>query len=265
MRRSETGFAAALRRWRARRGWSQLELAGRAGVSQRHLSFLELGRAAPSREMAVRLAEALEVGLRERNGFLVAAGFAPIFRETALAAPELAPIREALDFMLAKQEPYPAVVVDRRWNLVKANSGAVRLVEFLLGPLPPEARINLADALVGPGALRPYLVNWGEVARYFLRGIEADAAADGSDETAALLERLLSYEDAAALQKHTSMPSTEPVLSMHFCKGEVSLRLFTAIAILGTPQNVTLDELRIESFFPVDTETAGMFRRWAEA
>src|ERR1019366_6341067 len=125
---------------------------------------------------------------------LIAAGFAPVWRQTNLAAPELSQIRSALDYMLAKQEPFPAVAVDRHWNLLQSNSGAVRLVEFLVGPLPPDTPVNLADALVAPDVLRPYLVNWADVVRYFIRNVEADAAADGTPETAALLERLLGYQ-----------------------------------------------------------------------
>jgi transcriptional regulator with XRE-family HTH domain len=159
-------FAAILRGWRRRRGWSQLELAGRADISQRHLSFLEIGRASPSREMVARLAATLDLPLRQHNALLVAAGFAPVWRETELAAPGLARVRAALAFMLAQQEPFPAVVVDRRWNLLEANRGAARLVEFLVGPLAPDRPVNLADALVGPNLLRPFLVNWAEVARY---------------------------------------------------------------------------------------------------
>jgi hypothetical protein len=195
----------------------------------------------------------------------VAAGFAPVFRETELAAPELARVREALDHMLGQQEPYPAVVVDRRWNLMKANRGAVRLVELLVGPLAADAKVNLADALVAPDVLRPHLVNWPEVTRYFIRSVEADVAADGTEETEALLQRLLAYEGVRPLlQAPASGPSADPVLQMHFRKGEVSLKLFTTIATLGTPQNVTLEELRIESFFPMDEATAGVFRGWAK-
>ena len=140
--RSEPGFAARLRSWRRHKGWSQLELAGRAGISQRHLSFLEIGRAAPSRDMVARLATTLDVPLRQHNELLVAAGFAPVWHETEFAAPELARVRDALDYMLAQQEPFPSVVVDRRWNLLQANQGALRLVEFLVGPLAPGARVN---------------------------------------------------------------------------------------------------------------------------
>ena len=258
-------FAASLRLWRRKRGLSQLELAGRTNISQRHLSFLELGRASPSRDMVIRLAVALDVPLRQHNSMLMAAGFAPVWRQTNLAAPEFAQIRIALDFMLAQQEPFPAVAVDRHWNLLQSNSGAVRLVEFLVGPLAPDATINLADALVAPDVLRPYLVNWVEVVGYFVRSVEADAAADGSAETAALLTRLLAYEGVqAAVNAPPAEPAIAPVLPMHFRKGTTDLRLFTTIATLGIPQDITLQELRIESFFPIDEATAGVLRGWVE-
>jgi transcriptional regulator with XRE-family HTH domain len=201
------GFAAKLRWWRGHRGFSQLELAGRAEISQRHLSFLELGRSAPSRPMVLRLPVALDVSLRQQNALLLAAGFAPLWRETALTAPELAQVRSGLVYILRQQEPFPAVVVDRCWNLIQANSGAVRLVEFLLGPLAPEVSINLADALVGPDLLRPFLVNWDDVVRYFVRNVEADAAADGSAETTALLQRLLAYAGVGAVVSNSRASS----------------------------------------------------------
>ena len=260
-------FASKLRWWRRHRGLSQLKLALRADVSQRHLSFIELGRASPSREMVMRLAAALDVPLRQQNALMLAAGFAPPWHETALAAPELAPVARALDHILAQQEPFPAVVVDRHWNLLKSNQGALRLVAFLVGPLPPEAEVNLADALVAPDLLRPFLVNWEEVVRYFIASVEADAWADGMPETAALLARLLAYpgvEAALAATPGATAPGATspgataagataagPLLPMHFRKEGQSMRLFTTIATLGTPQDVTLQELRIECFFPV--------------
>ena len=257
-------FAPKLRWWRRHRGISQLDLAGRAGISQRHLSFLELGRASPSREMVLRLAVALDVPLRQQNVLLLAAGFAPVWHETEFAAPELAHVRSGLDYMLAQQDPFPAVVVDRRWNLLEANAGAARLVEFLVGPLAPGAPVNLADALVGPEVLRPFLANWQDVVRYFIRSVEADAAADGTAETTALLHRLLGYPGVDAIVKRMSFePTSGPVLPMHFRKGETSLRLFTTIATLGTPQDITLQELRIECFFAMDEPTAAVFRSWA--
>jgi transcriptional regulator with XRE-family HTH domain len=252
---------ASLRKWR---GLSQLQLAAAADCSQRHISFLELGRTQPSREMMRRLSAALGLSFRQSNELLLAAGFAPIWSDTPLDAETLAPIRQALNFMLEQQEPYPAVVVDRRWNLLQANKGAVAMVEFLVGPLTPGAAINLADALVAPDVLRPHLTNWQEVVAYFVRSVEADAAADATKESAALRDRLLSYP---GVQESLATPSAEtvapPVLPMRFAKGQVSLELFTTLTILGMPQDASLQEMRIECFFPLNEETRWVFRQWA--
>jgi transcriptional regulator with XRE-family HTH domain len=262
----EKTFAARLKQWRQRRGFSQLALAGQAGISQRHLSFLELGRASPSRDMVDRLGSTLDIPLRQRNALLLAAGFAPEWHERDLAAPDLAQVTSALDYILAQQEPYPAVVVDRHWNLLRSNKGAVSLVEFLVGPITPGTAINLADALVAPDMLRPHLVNWPEVVRHFIHSVRADAAADGSIETASLLDRLMNYKGVrAALRLASDRTEQGPVLPMHFRKEGQSVQLFTTIATLGTPQDVTLQELRIESFFPMDDMTAQLMRGWAQS
>jgi transcriptional regulator with XRE-family HTH domain len=264
-----TAFGARLRWWRERRGLSQLDLAAAAETTQRHVSFLESGRAAPSREMILRLAGVLGLPLRQQNAVFLAAGYAPPWRESDLSAPELARVTSALDFMLAQQEPYPAFVVDRRWNLLRANTGAGRLVEFLTGPAPavPSAEpVNLAMALVSPDGLRPFIENWEEVVLYFLRGVQEDAAADGTAETAALLQRLLALPGAPALSRVLPLDDTPaPVLPIHFRRGDTSLRLFTTLATLGTPRDVTLQEIRIECFFPLDDATARTFQDWAAA
>ena len=261
-------FGSGLRWWRERRGLSQLDLAGAAETTQRHLSFLESGRASPSPEMILRLATVLDIPLRQQNALLLGAGFAPAWRESDLSAPELAQVNAALDFLLAQQEPYPAFVVDRRWNLLRANAGAGRFVEFLTGPAPVAAAasaepMNLAVALVSPDGLRPFIVNWEEVALYFLRGVQADAIADGTRQTAELLTRLLAFPGLPALSQNPPPGETRaPVLVIHFKRGETSLRLFTTIATLGTPHDVTLQEIRLESFFPMDDPTARIFRGW---
>jgi transcriptional regulator with XRE-family HTH domain len=264
-------FGARLRWWRERRGLSQLGLAGAAETTQRHVSFLESGRAAPSREMILRLAAVLDLPLRQQNALFLAAGYAPAWRESALSAPELARVDSALGYMLAQQEPYPAFVLDRRWAVLRANAGAARLGEFLGGPGPatpdPAAEpVNLALALMSPEGLRPFIVNWEEVALYFLRGVQADALADGTPETAALLTRLLAVPGVPALSRVLPPDESQaPVLAIHFRRGETSLRLFTTLATLGTPHDVTLQEIRIECFFPVDDATASSFQAWAAA
>jgi transcriptional regulator with XRE-family HTH domain len=261
-------FGAGLRFWRDRRGLSQLDLADAAETTQRHVSFIESGRATPSREMVLRLTGALGLPLRQQNALLLAAGFAPAWTESDLSAPELARVNRALDYILAQQEPYPAFVVDRRWNLLRANAGAGRLSEFLLGPAAPGPAPadtpNLAVALVSPEGMRPFIVNWEDVALYFLRGVQADAIADGTRETADLLRRLLTFPGLPALSQ--VLPPAQgqaPVLIIHFRREDTSLRMFTTIATLGTPHDVTLEEIRVESFFPHDDQTAQIFESWA--
>jgi transcriptional regulator with XRE-family HTH domain len=258
--RTQRNFGEQLRWWRKRRGLSQLELAGAAGTSQRHLSFLESGRAAPSQQMVLSLASALNVPLRQQNTLLTSAGFAAIWREGKLGEPALAQVDGALDHILAQQEPFPAFVVDRYWNLKRANKGAARLVAFILGAVPA-GDVNLADALLSPAVLRPFIVNWEEVALHFLRGVQADAIADGAAESSSLLARLLSYEGLPALLQLAALEETSrPLLPIHMRKADQSLHFFTTIATLGTPQDITVQEIRIENFFPMDDTTTKFFR-----
>ena len=257
-------FGPRLKWWREQRGLSQLALSGAADMSQRHLSFLESGRAEPSREMVLRLAAVLDLPLRQQNALMLAAGFAPVWRESDLGAPELAEVNDALDYMLAQQEPYPAFVVNRRWNLLRANGGAGRLVTFLLGAAPT-GPVNLADALIAPEVLRPFIENWEEVAVHFLRSVQADAVADGTVETADLMQRLTAYPGVPPLSRVAPLETHTPVLSIHFRKSDTRLSVFTTIATLGTPQDVTLQEIRIECFFPADAASAALMRQWAAA
>lgn len=259
-----TAFGQRLKWWREQRGHSQLALAGIGDISQRHLSFLESGRAEPSREMVLRLCAVLDVPLRQQNALLLAAGFAPAWRERDLTDPELEQVNGALDFMLAQQEPFPAFVVDRRWNLLRANGGAGRFVTFLLGSMP-EGPVNLADALVSPDILRPFIENWEDVAVHFLRSVQADAVADGTVESAELLQRLTSYPGVPPLSRVAPLETHTPVLNIHFRKGSTALRAFTTIATLGTPQDVTLQEIRIECFFPADEASVALFGHWAKS
>jgi hypothetical protein len=209
----------------------------------------------------------MDLPLRQQNALLLAAGYAPAWSEHDLSTPDFAVVNSALDYMLAQHEPYPAFVLDRCWNLLRANRGAMNLSLFLTGPAPADASsapINLAIALVSPEGLRPFIVNWQEVALYFLRGVQADAHADGTPATVNLLNRLLSFPEVPALSEVSpSGEGREPVLPIHFRHDDTSLHLFTTIATLGTPRDVTLQEIRIEFFFPMDEVTARAFRRWA--
>jgi transcriptional regulator with XRE-family HTH domain len=263
-----SAFGRLLKDWRERRGLSQLALAVAARTTQRHLSFIESGRAAPSREMVLRLGATLSLPLRQQNALLLTAGFAPAWKERDLSTPDLAVVNSALDYMLAQNEPYPAFVIDRCWNLLRANRGASSLTEFLAGAAPAKTSsepVNLAVALLAPAGLRPFIVNWPQVALHFIRGVQADAQADGMPATADLLERLLAFPGVSTLSElMTPQESQSPVLPIHFRRDGTSLRLFTTIATLGTPQDVTLDEIRIEFFFPMDEPTAQAFWGWVK-
>jgi transcriptional regulator with XRE-family HTH domain len=263
-----SAFGRLLKDWRGRRGFSQLDLALATRTTQRHLSFIESGRANPSREMILRLTATMNLPLRQQNALMLAAGYSPVWRERDLSAPDLAVVNSALDYMLAQHEPYPAFVLDRCWNLLRANRGALNLTEFLTGaasPPTPSEPINLAVALLAPDGLRPFIVNWQEVALHFMRGLQADAHADGRPETADLLKRLLAFPDVPVVSELTTLEEGQsPVLPMHFHRDGMSLWLFTTIATLGTPRDVTLEEIRIEFFFPMDEPTEEAFGSWVK-
>jgi len=262
-------FGPMLRAWRRRRGASQLALALQSGVSQRHVSFLESGRAKPSREMVVQLSTALDVPLRQRNTMLLAAGFAPVYRESNLGAPELTPVRQAIARMLKQQEPYPAVVIDRLWNLLDANEAAAAFTLFLYeGPPPappPGKQPNLLRSLLDPRELRSKVANWEEVARYLVSTTYAEILADGGEPKAlAFIQDIMAYPDVpASFRKLRFEERPQPVLTLDYIVGGKSLSVFTTIATLGTPQDVTLQEVRIECFFPADERSDALFRSLA--
>ena len=261
-------FGLLLRDWRRRRGASQLELALRSGVSQRHVSFLESGRARPSREMVVHLAVSLDIPLRHQNQLLLAAGFAPVYRQSNLEAPELADVRQAIDHILAHQEPYPAIVIDRLFNVLLANAATTRLVGFLMGARAGEASgpVNLLRLTLSPQGLRPYIANWPEVAHYLITRTAAELALNGLDRDAkAFLDELSGYPDMPTSWRDSRPDDTvSPILPLHFSKDGKDIRVMTTISTLGTPQDVTLQEMRIETFFPVDAGSTEFFKRLAK-
>jgi transcriptional regulator with XRE-family HTH domain len=262
-------FADVLRHWRVVRRMSQLALATEADISSRHLSFLETGRAQPSREMVLRLAEVLDVPLRDQNVLLTAAGYAPIYRESPLGAPELSQVRRALGFMLAQQEPYPALVVDHHWNLLMQNEGSRRVFGLFLDPEavahvpgPP----NVVRMTFHPQGLRRYIANWEALAGPMIQQIHRKAVGGVPDEaTRQLLEEVLSYPGVPARWRTPdAQAQSAPFLAMVLRKGELALRFFTTIATLGTPQDITLQELRVECFYPADDATEEFARRLAQ-
>ena len=261
---AESTFGVLLREWRSRRRVSQLDLAVEAGVSSRHVSFIETGRAQPSREMILMLARVLDVPLRDRNDLLTAAGYAAVYRASDLEAPALEQARRALDYMLRQQEPYPAIVVDRNWTILKANNGAVKLVEAFADPAgAAEWGGNAMRLMFHPRGFRPYIVNWEAMAAALIQWLHRDVLSGfGGAETRALLEELLSYPGVPHRWRTLDLDaSTAPFLAIDFRRGDLHLRFFSTLTTLGTPHDITLQELRVEAFFPADAATEEAARR----
>lgn len=261
-------FAAALRYWRGRRGLSQLRLSVDADISQRHLSFLETGKAQPGRDLVLKLGMVLDIPLRQRNAMLLAAGFAPAYRERSLSDPDMDAVKRALDFMLAQAAPYPALVVDRLWNLVMFNEPAARMMRHFLGMpadalIPRDGSINVLKLTLDPNGLRPCLVNWEAVAVDLLQWVQREAMGDGPvSESTRLLEELMALPGIAAAARQPNLDRLAlPFLPMTLRKDGLELNLFTTITTFGTPHDVTVHELRLESFFPADADS----RAWFEA
>ncbi|WP_338766667.1 helix-turn-helix transcriptional regulator [Massilia sp. METH4] len=255
------GVGAMLREWRLVRRLSQLELALQADVSARHLSYVENGKSQPSREMIVRLAEALGVPLRERNALFIAGGFAPKYPESGLDTPRLAQMRYAVEAILAQQEPYPAFLLNRHWDILMANDAAMRINRFVLGGRDSK-HVNMLHQFFDPDDLRGTLENWEEIAGPLLRHLHNEVAASRSDTKAAtLLEEVLAYPGVPAHWRHRELGTAPaPVLTTCFKRDGVRLAFFSTITTFGTPRDVTLDELHIESCFPVDDDTAAFCR-----
>ena len=251
------GFGPLLRAWRSNRGRSQLALALDAGISTRHLSYLETGRARPSREMVLTLGQALEIPLRERNELLKAAGFAAIYGETPLAAPALSAVQDALNVLLNGSEPNPAFVVNRRYDVLDANAtGRWILATFVHDPARFAAPFNMARLISSPLGMRPYLKNWHAVARKVLGRLRRELG--GAHVRDAADDALLRETESAWLDLRDPSAPTDalPLLvGVQFRRGEFELDLFTTLATLGTPLDVTLQELRIETLSPADART----------
>lgn len=250
-------FGAHLRHWRTHRRLSQLDLAQEADVSTRHLSYVETGRAAPSREMVLRLAERLEVPLRERNALLVAAGFAPMYRQRSLDDPAMAAARRAVDLVLKGHEPFPALAVDRHWNLVAHNA----LVPMLMEGAAPEllrAPINVLRLSLHPEGVAPRIANLAQWRTHLLERLQQQIAATGDDTLRALHDELAAYpapkvsHDAKAID--TALSAVAVPFQLVTPNGVLSF--ISTITIFGTPVDVTLQELAVESFFPADAQTA---------
>jgi transcriptional regulator with XRE-family HTH domain len=243
---------------------SQLDLAMQAGFSARHVSFIETGRSQPSRQALLVLAESLEVPLRDRNQLLEAGGYAHIYRQTPLAADEMAHIRGILQFILDRHKPYAAVVLDRYANCVMGNGASGRLVGALIDSSLMTEHMNHLRILFHPLGMRRWIVNWEEVSRTMLARAERELAQSQDDEATALLAELRSYVGTIPHERSASpLSAADLLLPVHIRKDDFELRLFSTIMTLGTPQDVTLQELRIETFFPADEASEESWRKVA--
>ncbi|MEK9968230.1 MAG: helix-turn-helix transcriptional regulator [Ferrovibrio sp.] len=263
-RTDRAAFPDLLRQWRGERRMSQLGLATEAGISTRHLCFLEKGRSQPSREMVVLLAQVLDIPLAAQNALLIAAGFAPLFTEARLDAPELEAVQHALDFMLAQQEPFPALVVDEGWTVRHRNQAAQRILGALrpFYSVPIELMQNAMHVMCHPGGMRPFMPNWSEFVAAYLQVLHREATQGLSHAAARLREDLLRYPDMPAAFGDPG--ADHPMVPMHLRIGKHALSFFVTLTTFAMPRDITLQQVKIECFFPADDVTAKLARKLAD-
>lgn len=267
----ELSFGALLRHWRTNRKLSQLELALESTVSQRHLSFLESGRARPSQQMVLQLAEVLEVPLRERNSLLTAAGFAPFYRERGLSERDMGPVHDALTRMLEHHEPFPAVVVDRDYDVLLENRAFTAMIGLfgdaaaVWAACCPDGRPNLLRLTFHAAGARPFIRNFDQVGTFMLQRLYRELAAARSDKALAFIEELR-HDPSIPADWMTATPPLSvppPVLPLVLGRDGVELRLFSMISTFGTPYDITTDEIRVETFFPEDSASEALLKNLA--
>jgi transcriptional regulator with XRE-family HTH domain len=253
-----------LRYWRDARGVSQLDLSLDAGISQRQISFIESGRSVPGRDTLLTLAQTLDVPLRERNALLLAAGYAPVYSEAPWNAQEMHSVIRALERVVRQHEPYPAIVMDRHWNVLMTNDAAPRFFNCFIDLDARESPRNMLHLMFDPQGMRPFVADWNTVARSLLQRVYRESVGrviDGS--TGELLEELLAYPDAPRdwrTWNASSATHVMPVIPLAFVSGGVELRYFSMVTSVGAPQNVAAQELRLECMFPADDETEARHR-----
>lgn len=251
-------FGTRLSTWHARRRESQLELAMSANISQRHLSFVESGRTLPSRDMVIRLCDALDIPLRARNELLVCAGYASLYPERSLDLSEMESVSDALCRIVSHHEPYPAFIVDREWRIVMSNVGATRLVsacldEATLRAVSPGGVLNFMRMMFEPSQMRPRILNWPAVAPRLLARLRNEARGNPTSPSMALLKELGTSVGSGAEDDHDRLEL--PIVPLELRVADSTVRLFNTITTFGTPQDVGLQELRIEMSYPMDAET----------
>ena len=267
-RRAGMAAGRVLRHWRSVRRISQMDLAMQAGISPRHLSFVETGRSSPSRSVILQLAGALDLSLRDTNNLLEAAGYARVYGERNLSAPEMAQMRSVVEFVLAKHEPYGAIAMDKHWNVILANGAHYRILDQLLGDhdLPEHVTSNMLRLVMHPEALRPRIVNWEEVALVVRERLRRETVGTQDAELRHILSEVEMYPGVSALAaKTTDEPIADLLIPVHVRLRGVDLRFLSAVTTVGAPQDITLQELRIETFFPADEQTEAFVQQVSES
>ncbi|MFP6561979.1 helix-turn-helix domain-containing protein [Paraburkholderia sp. B3] len=254
-----------LRYWRDLRGVSQLDLSLDAGVSQRQISFIESGRSVPGRDTLLTLAQTLDVPLRERNDLLLAAGYAPVYSEAAWNAQEMHGVIRALERVVRQHEPFPAIVMDRHWNVLMTNEAAPRFFNCFIDMAARPSPRNMLHLVFDPQGMRPFVADWDTVSRSLLQRVYRESVGHMIDAgTKHLLDELLAYPDVPRdwkAHRGSSTAATMPVIPLSFVSEGVELRYFSMVTTVGTPQNVAAQELRLESMFPADDETEARHRQ----
>jgi transcriptional regulator with XRE-family HTH domain len=258
-----------LRYWRDVRGVSQLDLSLEAGVSQRQISFIESGRSVPGRDTLLTLAQTLDVPLRERNALLLAAGYAPVYSEAPWNAQEMQSVIRALDRVVRQHEPYPAILMDRHWNVLMTNDAAPRFFGHFIDMASRKSPRNMLHLVFDPQGMRPFMADWENVSRSLLQRVYRESVGRViDDDTKRLLDELLAYPDVPHdwRARHTSSATpTMPVIPLAFIDEGVVLRYFSLVTSVGTPQTVAAQELRLECMFPADDATEARHRQLLEA
>jgi transcriptional regulator with XRE-family HTH domain len=251
-----------LRHWRDLRGKSQFDLSLDTGVSQRHISFIESGRSAPGRQTLLEIAQALDIPLRDRNSLLLAAGYAPIYSEGAWNGPEMQSVTGALERMLRQHEPFPAVVMDRYWDVLMTNEAAPRFFNCFIDMAARKTPRNLLHLMFDPNGMRPFIANWEAVAKSLFQRVYRESVGRVIDDrTRALLAALLAYPDVKTEWKNPVELSAMPVIPIGFVRGDQVLSYFSMVTTVGTPQTIAAQELRIECMFPADAATEAHHRK----
>jgi transcriptional regulator with XRE-family HTH domain len=251
-----------LRHWRDLRGKSQFDLSLDTGVSQRHISFIESGRSIPGRQTLLEIAQALDIPLRDRNSLLLAAGYAPIYSEGAWNGPEMQSVTGALERMLRQHEPFPAVVMDRYWDVLMTNEAAPRFFNCFIDMAARKTPRNLLHLMFDPNGMRPFIANWEAVAKSLFQRVYRESVGRVIDDrTRALLAALLAYPDVKTEWKNPVELSAMPVIPIGFVRGDQVLSYFSMVTTVGTPQTIAAQELRIECMFPADAASEAHHRK----